>query len=117
MGTRPIFLVQGANVSPLKRGIEMFKNERVKRNFKKHGNKFTTAQYELADEILTFCHTNYGNGGDIIVECYEFEEILDSFKTLEDVKTFIDTQLDREKDCRWGEDNDPELSRSADNWE
>ena len=95
----------------------MYKNELVQRKFHQHGNAFTAEQYNLVDEIITFCLKNYDNGGDIIIECWEFEEILQNFNTLEDAKTFIGIQLDREKDCRWGEDNDPELLRSADNWE
>ena len=93
-----------------------FKNEMIQRNFEKHGDKFTIQQYEMADEILSFAIRNYANGGDVIVECYEFEEIIEEFESLDDAKECLRIRLSKEKDCRLGEDNDPELLRSEDNW-
>ena len=93
-----------------------FKSEMVQENFEKHKNKFTIQQYEMADEILSFALKNYANGGDVIVESFDFEEIIKEFKTQDDAKNFLRIRLSKEKDCRSGEDNDPELLRSEDNW-
>jgi len=97
--------------------VMQFKNRMVQSSFDAYGNKYTTEQYNLVDEILTICHKNYSNGGDIIIETFEFEEILKEFKNLDDIKNYIEISLEQEKNCRWGEDNDPELLRSLDNWE
>lgn len=93
-----------------------FRNGFVQRKFDKCGDKFTIQEYTLVDNILEFCTKNYSNGGDIVVETMEFEEILEEFTNLDDVKSYIGLCLDQEKNNRWGEDNDPELLRSEENW-
>lgn len=94
----------------------MYENEMVRRASESQGGRFSAAQYGLVDEILSWCKRNYANGGDIVVECYEFEEILEEFDSLEDVKETVALRLEAEKNHRFGLDSDPELLRSPDNW-
>ncbi len=42
------------------------------------------------DQINSYCYEHYEDGGDIVVECMENEEKLSRFKTLEDLKQYIE---------------------------
>lgn len=71
----------------------------------------TEAQIEFVDSVFEVCERNYSRGGDVVVECYTPEEILDEFKTLNDVREFCGLKLEQAANCRWGEDTDPEVER------
>jgi len=53
---------------------------------------------DFVEEVFDLCDKYYELGGDIIVECW--------------------TKLEQKLNCRWGEDNDPQLEeyRKAMEW-
>lgn len=69
------------------------------------------AEIELADNIYHICEQNYSAGGDTIVECYTPEEIIEQFKTVDQVKSLIGLKIEQELNARLGEDTDPQLER------
>lgn len=66
---------------------------------------------ELAfvDAVYDLCEKKYDCGGDVVIECYEPREVLEHFKTLEDVRRHCGLVAEQACNCRWGEDSDPEL--------
>jgi hypothetical protein len=71
----------------------------------------TPEQIEFVDQVYVICEENYEKGGDRIVECYGPEEIIEDFKTITEVREHCNLMVEQELNARWGEDNDPELSR------
>lgn len=69
----------------------------------------TPEQIALVDSIYAACEAHYEQGGNLIVEALEPAEVLQQFKSIEEVKTYCNLQIDYAKDHRWGEDSDPEL--------
>lgn len=76
-------------------------------------------QKQFVREVKALCLKNYENGGDTIIECFEDCEIVAEFKTLADVKEYCGLKVEQELNCRWGNDDDPEVRRAAKfaNWE
>ena len=77
-------------------------------------------QIELVDSIYKACEDNYCRGGDLVVECYSPEDVLETFESLEEVKEMIKDLVEEELNCRWGSDDDPQLERyerSQEEWE
>jgi len=81
----------------------------------------TASQLDVTrvDDIYYECEQHYDVGGDIVVECMEPSEILSHFfvegrdwgQVLASVRDFCNAHTDAAKDCRWGEDSDPELQK------
>jgi hypothetical protein len=72
----------------------------------------TPEQKAFVREVRAVCELNYEVGGDEIVECFTDEEIVEQFKTLEEVKDYCGMQVEQALNTRWGEDDDPELKRA-----
>lgn len=66
---------------------------------------------EFVDSVYEFCEKHYEAGGDTICECLDPSDIMEEFKTLDDVKEYMGIKVEQALDCRWGEDDDPELYR------
>ena len=64
---------------------------------------------EFVDQVYSLCEKNYENAGDTVVETFTPPEILDEFKTLKDVKKYCGLKIEQSLNCRWGEDDDPQL--------
>jgi len=62
-------------------------------------------------QVRELAQLNYEAGGSYIIECFTDEEILEEFKTLDDVKTYCKLKCEQATNCRWGEDDDPEVNR------
>jgi hypothetical protein len=71
----------------------------------------TPEQIEFVDSVFALCEKNYSAGGDTVAECFTPEEILEQFKTLDDVRSYCGLRVEAEANARWGEDTDPELAR------
>lgn len=73
--------------------------------------ELTEQERAFVREVTAFCEAHYEEGGDLIVECYEDSEILEEFKTLDEVKAFCKLHVENGLNTRWGEDTDPEMTR------
>lgn len=62
-------------------------------------------------QVRELAQLNYDAGGSYIIECFTDKEILEEFKTLDDVKTYCKLKCEQATNCRWGEDDDPEVNR------
>jgi len=71
----------------------------------------TLAQREFVDAVYAMCEEHYEAGGDTIVECYSPREICEEFTTLDEAKEYCGLKVEQALNCRWGEDNDPEVGR------
>ena len=71
----------------------------------------TAAVPEVAfvDAVYEMCERNYEAGGDVIVECFGPEDILNEFIALGDVKEYCGLRVEQSLNCRYGDDDDPEL--------
>jgi len=71
---------------------------------------------DFVKEVFDLCDKYYEFGGDIIVECWTEEQVRSEFKNIQEVKDYI--ALEQKLNCRWGEDNDPQLEeyRKAMEW-
>ena len=76
----------------------------------------TPADLEFVDQVYEMCDRNYGAGGDLIIECYGPKDVLDEFKTLDDVRRVCGLHVEQALNARWGEDSDPELRRARTEW-
>lgn len=64
----------------------------------------------MADESFKdYLLKNYDAGGDRLYECMTEDELREEFETKDDMKEQIGRMIERECECRWGEDTDPEL--------
>lgn len=72
-----------------------------------------TDSVQFVDTVYECGERNYDCGGDVIVETMTPEDILKQFDLhdLEDVKHYILLQLESALNCRFGNDDDPELIR------
>ena len=66
-------------------------------------------QVAFVDAVYAMCEEHYEAGGDGIVECWEPAEIVEEFKTLNDVRQLCGLKVEQALNARWGEDGDPEL--------
>jgi hypothetical protein len=73
---------------------------------------------DFVKEVFDLCDKYYEFGGDIIVECWTEEQVRSEFKNIQEVKDYIALRLEQKLNCRWGEDNDPQLEeyRKAMEW-
>lgn len=49
-------------------------------------------------EIEEYSYKHYENGGDFVIECMEDEERLERFKTLEDLKQYIEINQEHRRE-------------------
>ena len=77
--------------------------------------KLSDAERDFVQRVKALCLKNYGAGGDVIIECFEDEEIANAFTTIRQVQEYCGMQVERELNARWGGDDDPELQR-AESW-
>ncbi len=71
----------------------------------------TPEQIAFVDSVYAVCEEHYENGGDTVVETFCPSEILTEFKTIKDVQEYCGLRVEAATNCRWGEDNDPEVER------
>jgi hypothetical protein len=71
----------------------------------------TPEQVDFVDQVYALCEEHYEHGGDRVVECWEPENVLEYFEDIKEVQEFCGMALEQELNCRWGEDNDPEVER------
>ena len=71
-------------------------------------------QIAFVDRVYKVCEEHYEAGGDLIVECYTPVELCKEFKTVKEVKAFIELKVEQELNARWGEDDDPQVQRMLD---
>lgn len=90
----------------------VFKSQNIKL-YETQLGKYTEEQIAFVDQVFEVAERNYSRGGDTIVECYGPEEILEEFKTLEDVRESCGWAVESRLNARWGEDSDPELRQAA----
>lgn len=80
----------------------------------------TPEQIDFVDQVYAICEENYESGGDNVVECYGPRDILFTFDDIQDVQKYCGLMVEQELNCRWGENDDPELQRHEDfknsNW-
>ena len=69
----------------------------------------TESQIKFVDSVYDMCERNYERGGDVIIECWLADRILEEFKTLKDVKEYCGLMVEQALNARWGEDSDPQL--------
>ena len=69
----------------------------------------TPEQVAFIDSVYAVCEANYDAGGDTVVECFDPDEILDQFKTLDEVRKYCGIKLEQALNTRWGDDEDEEL--------
>ena len=81
------------------------------RSYKDWLSKALPQQIDFVDTIYDMCEKNYENGGDVVVECYGPEEILERFKTLDECKELCGLIVEQAANARCGEETDPELKR------
>jgi len=62
------------------------------------------------EEVMEIAQKNYFNCGDIIVECYDREDIGDEFQTKDDIKRFCKLMWDRKNDTSYGDEEPEEFS-------
>lgn len=77
--------------------------------YKKWLGTATPEQIEFVDGVYAVCEKHYEEGGSAVVECYGPKEILESFKSIEEVRELCGLRLEQALNCRWGEDNDPQV--------
>lgn len=75
------------------------------------GASATPEQVSLVDEIYIACEQHYSQGGDVVVECFTPTEILEKFKSVEEVREFCNLSQEQRLNARWGEDSDIELKQ------
>ena len=75
----------------------------------------TPEQIEFVDSVYHICEEHYCDGGDTIVECYDPPAILERFDSIKEVQEYCGLMLEKAADCRWGEDDDPEV-KALDNF-
>lgn len=73
----------------------------------------TPEQIAFVDSVYELCERNYDAGGDMIVECYDPDDVVRDFKTLDDVRDRVGLHNEAATNARWGEDSDPEVNRPA----
>lgn len=56
--------------------------------YKRWTKTASVADIELVDAVYLACEENYEAGGDVVVECYEPDRILECFKSVEDAKRY-----------------------------
>ena len=71
----------------------------------------TQEQIEFVDSVYHLGEKNYQNGGDILVETFSPQEILQQFKDLKDAYEYVGLKLEQGLNTRGGEDYDPQLVR------
>jgi hypothetical protein len=71
-------------------------------------------QIDFVDSVFAECEKHYNAGGDNVVETFEPDEIVQQFKSLDDVREYCGLKVEQESNARWGEDSDPELKRLKD---
>jgi hypothetical protein len=54
----------------------------------------SVADIELVDAVYLACEENYEAGGDVVVECYKPDRILECFKSVEDAKRYCGLWLE-----------------------
>jgi hypothetical protein len=69
----------------------------------------TQEQIDFADQVYAICEEHYEDGGDTVVETFEPSEVIKEFKTIKDVQEYCGLRVEAATNCRWGEDNDPEI--------
>ena len=79
--------------------------------YKKFLESSSQEAIEFVDSVYAFCEEHYDAGGDNVVECMEPSEVVDEFSNLDEVKAYIGIKIEQELNCRWGEDDDPQVSR------
>lgn len=65
--------------------------------------------YRFIDDVYLVCERNYDCGGDTVVECFDSDDILEEFDSLDDVKEYCRAKIEQALNCRLGSDDDPEL--------
>lgn len=68
---------------------------------------------EFVDSVFALCEKNYEAGGDVVVECLGPQDILEKFKSLDEVREYCGLLTENATNFRWGEDTDPEVNRPA----
>lgn len=75
-------------------------------------------QVAFVDEAYALCEAHYGEGGDRIVECWTPQEIVKTFRGMEDIRKYLGLVTEQALNTRWGEDDDPQVDeyRKAQEW-
>lgn len=74
----------------------------------------TPEQIDFVDQVYATCEEHYEHGGDRVVECWDPTFVLEYFTDINEVQEFCGLAVEQELNCRWGEDDDPELQRHED---
>lgn len=85
----------------------IFKSNTMQR-FSSHVNGENEV-YRFIDDVYLVCERNYDCGGDTVVECFDSDDILEEFDSLDDVKEYCRDKIEQALNCRLGSDDDPEL--------
>lgn len=63
----------------------------------------------LVDAVYYACEQHYDAGGDTVVECFDPDDILAEFETVDDAREYCGIKVEQALNSRWGSDDDPEL--------
>jgi hypothetical protein len=72
----------------------------------------TAEQIAFVDQVYAVCEKHYQDGGDVVLECFTPAEVLEKFKTLEEVREYCGLKVEQALNARWGEDDDPQVARA-----
>lgn len=72
--------------------------------------KACPVQVAFVDEAYALCESRYEEGGDRIVECWSPEEIVKTFRGMEDIRKYLGLVTEQALNTRWGEDDDPQCN-------
>ena len=94
------------------------KSQSLKNTYTGWASQASPEQIEFVDSIYAMCEENYDKGGDVVTECMTPAEVLKDFNSLEDAKDYCGIKVEQATNCRWGEDDDPEIKRqnAFDTW-
>lgn len=83
-------------------GPEDCKSNHMSRCVAREGFRYRHNSSVLAflDAVYDWAETHYSRGGDTIVECFDTDDVLRQFRTLNEVKAYCRLLSDREEDIR-----------------
>lgn len=74
--------------------------------YKKWLASATQEQIDFADQVYSLCEEQYESGGDRIVECWEPSNVVEFFKSIQQVQEFCGLVVEQRLNSRWGEDSE-----------
>lgn len=72
----------------------------------------TQDEIQFVDAVFEIGEDNYDGGGDVLVETYDPEEILNKINDLNHAREIAGLWVEQNLNARWGADDDPQVAMS-----